>query len=179
MDLATADTDRLVLSDFSTLEPRIAEGVVWHGFSDRVMGGVSDATLSHDAVGGAHGLRLTGHVTRDHGGGFVQMAADLGGTGRALDASSYAGVEALIFGNGEDYNIHIRTADCSWYDESYRATVHAGPQWQRIRIRWDAFEPHGVHLPLDPSHLRRIGLLGWMREFDADLALGELSLFRE
>ena len=52
------------------------------------------------------------------------------------------------------------------------------PRWQRIRIRWDAFEPHGIYLPLDPSRLQRIGLLGWMREFEADLTLAQLSLFR-
>jgi hypothetical protein len=49
--------------------------------------------------------------------------------------------------------------------------------WQTIRIPWDAFEPNGVAAPLDNSRLERLGLLGWMREFSADLAVGQISLY--
>jgi hypothetical protein len=35
-----------------------------------------------------------------------------------------------------------------------------------------------VRAPLDPARLERIALLGWMREFEADIALATLSLYR-
>ena len=44
--------NRLMLSDFDVVPAQFAPGVRWSGFSDRVMGGVSDATLSRDTVAG-------------------------------------------------------------------------------------------------------------------------------
>jgi len=32
-------------------------------------------------------------------------------------------------------------------------------------------------VPLDPARIQRIALLGWMREFTADLALAEVALY--
>jgi hypothetical protein len=168
---------RLVLSNFDAAEAQVAAGASWRGFSDRVMGGVSDAQFSRDTIDGKGCIHLTGRVTRDSGGGFVQMALDLTSRGSFFDASAYAGIELLVHGNDEDYNVHVRTADCGWYDDSYRATFHAASRWQTCRLAWTDFRPNRVATPLDTSRLQRIGLLGWMREFDADLALAEIALY--
>jgi hypothetical protein len=168
---------RLVLSNFEGDEEITAPGARWRGFSDRVMGGVSDAEFEKATVEGKRCIRMTGRVTRDSGGGFIQMALDLGSRGADFDGSAYAGIELLLFGNDEDYNVHIRTADCGWYDDSYRATVHLAPRWQRLRLPWKDFKPNSVAAPLDSSHLQRVAVLGWMREFQADVALGEVALY--
>ena len=164
---------RLVLSDFGPEEEIMVPGASWRGFSDRVMGGVSNADFNRDQINGRRCVRMTGDVTRDSGGGFIQMALYL----EQADASAYRGVELLVYGNDEDYNAHIRTPDCGWHDESYRATFHADPRWQTVRIPWDAFKPNGVTAVLDNSRLERLGLLGWMREFTADLAVGQIALY--
>jgi hypothetical protein len=167
----------LVLSNFQEAEPFVVSAGGWRGFSDRVMGGVSDAQFDLAEVAGKRCIRLAGRVTRDRGGGFIQMALDLGSRAQPFDASAYAGVEFLVHGNDEDYNCHVRTDDCGWYDESYRATVHVAPRWQRMRLAWTDFKPNGELPPLNPARLRRIALLGWMREFQADIALAELVLY--
>jgi hypothetical protein len=168
---------RLVLSNFEGPQDVLVAGAQWRGFSDRVMGGVSDAEFGIAEVAGKRCIRLTGRVTRDSGGGFIQMALDLGSRAAAFDGSAYAGVDFLVHGNDEDYNCHVRTADCGWYDQSYRATVRVAPHWQRIRIPWTGFTPNGELPALDAARLRRIALLGWMREFRADIALAELALY--
>ena len=168
---------RLVLSDFAGEEPKMLPNTGWRGFSDRVMGGISNATLEKDRVGGMNCIRLTGNVTRESNGGFIQMALYLGDRYQAFDASDYAGLELLVFGNDEDYNVHIRTGDCRWYDQSYRTTFQASADWQRIRIPWDRFEGNSIRSPLDTSSLKRIGILGWMREFEADISLAEIALY--
>jgi hypothetical protein len=168
---------RLVLSNFEAEQEIVLPGARWRGFSDRVMGGVSDAELSRATVAGKRCIRLTGRVTRDSGGGFIQMALDLGSRGADFDGSAWTGVEFLVYGNDEDYNVHVRTADCGWYDESYRATVRVGPRWQSLRIPWSGFTPNGLSVPLNPARLQRIALLGWMREFTADIALAEAALY--
>ncbi|MEO8443663.1 MAG: CIA30 family protein [Gammaproteobacteria bacterium] len=170
---------RLVLSSFEGDQDILAPKARWRGFSDRVMGGVSDAAFASSMVDGRRCIRLTGRVTRDQGGGFIQMALDLGTRDSGFDGSAWAGVEMLVYGNDEDYNIHVRTADCGWYDQSYRATFHAVPRWQRVRVPWTGFVANDITLPLDAARLQRIAVLGWMREFEADIALAEMALYPE
>lgn len=172
----TMEGSRQLLSDFARPEPYVHPGTRWRAFSDRVMGGVSDAAFNPDVVAGRGCVRLTGRVTRDNGGGFIQMTLDLGTRDTPFDASAWQGIELHLHGNDEDYNVHVRTRDCGWYDQSYRATLHAASRWQVHRLDWRDFTPNGVRVPLDPSRLERIALLGWMREFQADIALAQLAL---
>ena len=175
-DQDTHAADRLIIDDFS--DPSASRlGTRWAGFSDQVMGGMSDGKLMRTTIAGRPCLRLTGFVTTERNGGFLQMALDLRHWPGDLDAARYRGFEILVFGNNEHYNMHLRTSDVRWYDQSYRATFHAAPEWQRLRLPWSAFKPHGLDQPLDVQRLRRVGLLGWMRELTVDLALGEIALY--
>ncbi len=167
--------NRLVLSSFSN--GYLMPGVAWRGFSDRVMGGISNAELNSSNIAGKNCIRLSGNVTRESNGGFIQMALYFGRNYAELDGSKFKGIEFLSYGNNEDYNLHVRTSDCGWHDESYRMTFFAAPEWQRVRVPWDAFEANQVEAPLDPSRLQRIAILGWMREFKADIALAEIALY--
>ncbi|MGI9290115.1 MAG: CIA30 family protein [Gammaproteobacteria bacterium] len=167
--------NNLMLSNFAN--GYMLPGVAWRGFSDRVMGGISNASLDSSRVDGKNCIRLSGNVTRESNGGFIQMAMYFGRNYNELNGSAYKGVELMVYGNNEDYNLHIRTAECSWYDQSYRMSFFAEPQWQRLRVPWDAFQPNNMSQPLDSSRLQRIAVLGWMREFQADIALAEISLY--
>ncbi len=71
----------------------------------------------------------------------------------------------------------MRTADCGWYDQSYRATFRALPRWQTIRLAWTSFVPNDLSVPLNPAKIQRIALLGWMREFEADIAVAGIALY--
>jgi hypothetical protein len=175
--IPTMAEGRLVLSSFAEGGDVLAPNARWRGFSDRVMGGVSNGSFERTTVAGKACIRMTGRVTRDSGGGFIQMALDVATRNSDLDASAWAGIELLIHGNDEDYNCHVRTADCGWYDQSYRATFRATPQWQAIRLPWSAFTPNDLSVPLDASRLQRIAVLGWMREFVADVALADVALY--
>jgi hypothetical protein len=172
-----ADQSTLLLSNFQDGESYVLPGGGWRGFSDRVMGGISNASLDSSTIGGKGCIRLTGNVTRESNGGFIQMALYFGRDYKEYDASAYKGIELLVHGNNEDYNLHVRTSDCGWHDESYRMTFYAKPEWQRVRVPWDAFQANNVRAPLDSSQLQRIALLGWMREFKADIALAQISLY--
>jgi hypothetical protein len=168
---------RLIIDDFEQARRVTALGTRWQAFSDRVMGGVSDLDARREAVAGKAALRLTGRVTRDHGGGFIQLALNFAPDGGPFDARAFGGIELLVHGNDESYSVHLRTSDVTWYEQSYRAQFVAPSRWTRLRLPWEAFAPHRLSMPLDRSALVRIGLLGWMREFRADLAVGEIALF--
>lgn len=171
----TPQASSLMLSSFTS--GYLMPGATWRGLTDRVMGGVSNAELESTSVAGKNCIRLTGNVTRENNGGFVKMALYFGSNYKELDGSTYKGISLLVYGNNEDYNLHVRTSDCRGHSESYRLTFFAKSEWQRMRIPWDAFTANKVDAPLNSSTLQRIGILGWMREFEADIALAEISLY--
>lgn len=163
----------MIIDNFAASPP---EQAAWRPFSDRVMGGVSEATLVPAMVDGRACLRLTGDVRLENNGGFVQMARGLAPPGQALDASGFAAVSLLVYGNGETYGCHLRTPDTVRPWQSYRATFRALPQWREILLPFSHFLAHRLEAPLDPRRLRRIGLVAIGRAFAADLALARVAL---
>jgi hypothetical protein len=104
------------------------------------------------------------------------VALDFGEGRKPFDASAYSGLELDVFGNDEDYNCHIRTTDVRWYEQSYQATFHAPARWTTISLPWTSFTPYKIAAPLDLTQLLRFGILGWMRDFEADIAIGRVAL---
>ncbi|MFZ1413914.1 MAG: CIA30 family protein [Defluviicoccus sp.] len=168
--------DVLLIDDFARDDLISTLGTQWHGFSDQVMGGISQETIALTENSGRRCIRLTGDVRLENNGGFIQMALDLAPEGQTLDASAYDGVLLVARGNGETYGVHLRTPDCVRPWQSYRASFVAGPEWQEIRLPFGRFEPHRLTEPLDVRHLRRLGLVAIGRAFDADLAVSVVGL---
>ena len=72
-------------------------------------------------------MRLTGEVSLLNNGGFVQASLGLDKTG-LLDAYGYTGIEIEVYGNNENYNLHLRSADTRIVWQSYRAGFQAPPR---------------------------------------------------
>lgn len=149
----------------------------WEYVADTVMGGVSEGAVSQGRIGDRDATRLTGRVSLDNNGGFIQMAADLGGAD-VLDASDWTGVELDVCGNDEVYEVRLRTDQLSRPWQSYRAEFTAGPDWHSLRLPFAAFEQNKTDVPFDPARLRRIGIVAYGRAFDADVAVSGLRLYR-
>jgi len=169
----------LLLDDFGRDDLVSALGTRWRGFSDRVMGGVSQESVVPDEIDGRRCLRLTGAVRLDNDGGFIQVALDFAPDGATLDASDYRGLSLEIRGNGERYGLHLRTPDCDRPWQSYRAGFVAEPRWGEIKLPFHEFAPHRLTTPLDVRRLRRLGLVAIGRTFEADLAVAKLALYAE
>ena len=150
----------------------------WHGTSDRVMGGVSRETVRIAELDGRRWLRLTGRVSLENNGGFIQMGLDLAPGGGPVDLSAFAGIRLLVRGNGERYGCHLRTTACQRPWQSYRSEFAAPARASAIELPFASFAPHRVEPPFDPAVLRRLGLVAIGRAFDADLALAEVAFYR-
>lgn len=150
----------------------------WRLVTDQVMGGVSEGHVQAGEARGRPCARLTGEVRLDNRGGFVQMALDLGAGGGALDASQFAGVRLLVYGNGERYGVHLRTADLWLPWQSFRAGFDAPPQWREVRLPFAGFEPYRTGKKLDPSRLVRLGVFAIGRAFRAEVCVAEVALYR-
>jgi len=167
-----ATTD--VIDDLSQRPPRASNGADWELVADRVMGGVSNGTMRRETVRGREAIHMQGDVRLENNGGFLQIALDLAPGNATVDASRWAGLEIDVIGNGESYNLHLRTADVVRPWQSYRQSFVAAPQWQTLRMPFAEFEAHRVDAPLNPSTLRRIGIVAIGRAFHADIAISGL-----
>lgn len=163
-----------VIDDLSREPPFAAVGSRWQLFTDQVMGGVSNGTMVREVVADRPAIRMRGDVSLENNGGFVQIAIDLAPDGNAIDASTWQGIELDVFGNGEEYGIHLRTEDLTRPWQSYRQSFRADPQWRTIQFRFQDFVPYRTETPLDTRRLRRIGVVAIGRAFSADFAVGGL-----
>ena len=154
------------------------DNLQWRMVTDGVMGGVSNGNLFADSIDGKKCLHLRGDVRLENNGGFIQAALDIQRT-QASDASAYQGLTLEVYGNGEEYNLHLRTADVWLPWQSYRSTFRAPARWQTIRLPFAEFQAHRLGKPLDLRHLQRIGIVAIGREFTADLCFARLGLYRE
>lgn len=167
----------LILEDLSCPAPLTPLGTRWELVSDRVMGGVSDGTLTRTVLDGHTALRLSGAVSLENNGGFLQMALDLRPDGGPLDARAFTGLELRVFGNDQSYNLHLRTADVIRPWQSYRLAFTAPARWTTLRLPFSDITPHRVDAPFDPATLRRIGIVAIGRAFTADIAIARIALY--
>lgn len=176
--VSASAADTLMIDDFSVADGPSRLGTPWRLVTDGVMGGLSAGRLSFEQIQGRGALCLRGEVRLENNGGFVQAALDLAPEGD-LDASAYAGVRLLVRGNGEAYNLHLKTADLRLPWQSYRSRFPTGPEWREIRLSFGGFEPHRTGVPLDTGHLRSLGLVAIGRAFAAELCVAEIGLYRD
>ncbi len=78
----------------------------WRVFSDRVMGGVSNARADLQVVAGRSALRLSGRVTLERNGGFIQVARSL--EGERFDAAKFDGIQLAVCGTPGSYFVAAR-----------------------------------------------------------------------
>jgi hypothetical protein len=135
-------------------------------------------SLTLDNIDDSACLRLRGTVRLDNYGGFIQAALDLGGTD-AADASGYRGVTLEVYGNNEEYNLHLRTADVWLPWQSYRTSFQAPARWHTVQLPFSGFSGYRIGKPLDLKHLQRIGIVAIGRAFEADLCIARLGLYRD
>ena len=168
-----------LIDDFRDPDGCSRLGTRWRLVTDTVMGGVSEARMTLDTLDGRRALCLEGEVRLEHNGGFLQANLDLTRAGVPFDAGRFAGVRLLVRGNGEDYNLHLKSGDCALPWQAYRASFVAGADWQEIRIPFERFAPYRLSTPLDPGHLTQLGLVAIGRAFRAQLCVAEVGWYRD
>lgn len=148
----------------------------WEFVSDTVMGGVSTGQAAYDQVAGRKAARLTGDVSLENDGGFVQMAFDLRPGGKAFDATGWNAIALDVHGNDQTYDLRLRTDQLTRPWQSFRCDFFARSGWQTLTFPFADFVAHRTEAQFDPARLRRIGVLGIGREFHADVAVGRVRL---
>lgn len=167
---AMAFAQDTVLEDFA--EPAQDR---WEYIADTVMGGVSDGGAVIGLIDGSPAVRLTGDVSTQNNGGFIQVR-------RMLPDGlppEMIGFELDVRGNDQAYYVFVRTSEMTrpWY--IYQVTFQAETNWQKVRIPLDTFARSHAHLSetIDPAKITSIGLAAYGRDHKADLMVREIKLF--
>lgn len=149
-------------------------GTEWRLVANTVMGRVSSGNVTFDSHNDRNCLRMRGNVSTKNNGGFVQMSLSLFDSG-VFDASDYDGIEFEVSGNSESYNVHLRTTWLWFPWRSYRASFTATSDWQTVRIPFSKLEAYKTSQAFRQNKLKRVGLLGIGREFNADHCLAAIG----
>lgn len=172
------DASSMIIDNFSKPHPEAAIGTSWRFVADTVMGGVSTGKIARTQIGPSSALQLSGRVSLDNNGGFIQAALPLAEAPNTLDARGFSGIEFTVRGNGQSYSVHLRTSQLNRPWQSYRSTIQAVTQWQTHRLPFDTFKAYRTEVPLDIAKLTRLGLVAIGRAFDADLAVRDISFYK-
>lgn len=162
-----ADT---LFEDFSTdVETR------WDYVSDTVMGGRSKGQVEVLGNGADAELRLTGRVSTENNGGFIQVRR------RFVSAwpKGAKGLSLSVRGNGKTYYVFLKTPALRRVWFSYRASFVAGPDWTTIQLPFEGFKPSHDRMPATfaPSDVTSLGIVAYGADFDAEVSVKSIALF--
>jgi hypothetical protein len=165
----------LLLDDFSRADGVSAIGTRWEGFTDRVMGGVSDMRLDFADLPAGRVLRMLGTVRLENRGGFIQARLPLDPRGGALDARAWDGVRITARGRPGPYYLHLRTGQ-NWLPWSYyRAPISVATHWREQFIPFRSFAGKAAFGQLDVSGLKSLALVAYGEAFEADLEVARIE----
>ncbi len=154
-------------------------GTTWEGFTDRVMGGLSQMQSGIVVEGGQSFLRMAGRVRVENNGGFIQMRLGLKKAGKNFDARSWTGVRLLARADPGSYSVHLRTAQTLFPWNFYTAPIQAETDWTEIRIPFSRFKgDYGAIGKPDLRRIKGIAVVAIGKAFDAKLELKEIGFYR-
>jgi len=174
-----ATGSQLLIDDFSAGTGKSQFGTEWELMTDRVMGGVSTGRMAIATPDGRTAMHMTGSVSLENNGGFVQARLYLHPRRRNFNAAAYEGVQLTVRGNGESYAVHLRTKDTRLPWQYYHTGFQTNGQWQSIKLPFSKFEPASLRTPLDATGLRSVAVVAIKKEFNADIHVDEISFYRE
>jgi len=168
-----------IFDDFSSGSGISKIGTRWEGFTDRVMGGVSD--IQADLLPGESGniLRMRGNVSLENNGGFVQVRLPLVINQKSYDASDYSGIVLRVRGRGDGYYIFLRTVRTRFPWAYFEQKIPVSENWQEIRLPFSGFSSENmVKGSLDTKNLTSIGIVAAKKQFYADLEVDYIGFYR-
>ena len=152
------------------------QGNRWQFFTDGVMGGKSSGKVIIDNIGGNKCYRMTGNVTTENNGGFIQIRSILN---PPIKINNYEGIYLKVFGNNNKYFLHLRTpftmAPWQYYSFSFQATN----EWVEIKAPFVKFKKSNFYQPekLLNQNITSIGLVAGFENYQADICLAEIGFY--
>ncbi|MEW5837277.1 MAG: CIA30 family protein [Pseudomonadota bacterium] len=147
----------------------------WAPADDRIMGGESVAQIRLNSDDGCMIACLSGQVSLAHGGGFVQMKWPLDSAN--FNWQGIVGIYLETRGNGERYNLHLRTRQLALPWQSFRHSFVSNEDWQTHFLPFAEFQAYRTTQALQPAKSRSIGIVAIGRAFQADVCVRQLGFY--
>jgi peptide methionine sulfoxide reductase msrA/msrB len=168
-----------LIDDFSKSGRNPIFNTRWQLVTDQVMGGVSSGNIQFLPFERRFCMRLTGTVSLENNGGFIQARLYFDPNQKPLDAHGFDGVTLRTKGNGQTYALHLRSKDTILPWQYYQAEFAARPTWQEIKIPFKEFKSASLKTSLDTKTLTSIAVVAMKKERQADLWVDEISFYKE
>jgi len=145
----------------------------WRYIADDVMGGISSGKVEFINIDGKSNALLTGKVSTENNGGFIQIRKEL----KNINLSKVNSIRIVAMGNNEKYYIFLRTTGTilPWQYYSYEFNVNN--QYNEFIMPIRDFKKSGMLLAnqINPKKITSIGIVAYGRDHYAELYVKELE----
>ena len=165
----------IILDDLKNFNKK-EEKKIWSFFTDGVMGGLSEGNLKSDNVENIPCYRMTGNVTTENNGGFIQMRMLMN---PKISINEHDGIFIHVNGNNENYSLHIRTGSTIAPWQYYSFSFFAPNKWIKLNAPFSEFKKSNFYQPstLLNQKIKSIGLVAGFKNFKADICLTKIGLY--
>ena len=148
----------------------------WNFITDKVMGGVSTGNFNVEEVEGSKCYRMTGNVSTQNNGGFIQIRSKLF---PEIKSNDYSGIYIKVYGNEKNYNLHLRTGLTLAPWQYYSFTFYSNKNWKEIKAPFSEFKKSNFYQPKSilGQNIKSIGLVAGFDNFKSDICLGEIGFY--
>ena len=145
----------------------------WRYIADEVMGGISSGKVEFINIEGKSNALLTGNVSTENNGGFIQIRKEL----KDINLSKADSIRIVARGNNEKYYIFLRTTGTilPWQYYSYEFNVKN--EYNEFIMPIRDFKKSGMLLAnqINPKKITSIGIVAYGRDHYAELYVKELE----
>ena len=94
-------------------------------------------------------------------------------------AKGKTGIKLTIKGNGDQYYLHIRTANTRLPWHYYQQSFQTNGSWREIRLPFDAFVKSSslMKAKLNQSKIKTIGIVAYGKDYSADVSVQGLEFY--
>ena len=145
----------------------------WTYIADNVMGGISDGRVEFNLVDSDVYALLSGNVSTENNGGFIQIRREL----KNIDLSKAKSIRVYARGNNEKYYIFLRTTGTilPWQYYSHEFTVNE--EYNEFIMPIKDFKKSGTLLAkqVNPKKITSVAIVAYGRDHVAEIYVKELE----
>ena len=145
----------------------------WRYIADDVMGGISSGKVEFINVDGKDNALLTGNVSTENNGGFIQILKEL----KDINLSKTDRIRIVARGNNEKYYVFLRTTGTILPWQYYSYEFYVRNEYDEFIMPIKDFKRSGILLAnqINPKKITSIGIVAYGRDHYAELYVKELE----
>ena len=148
----------------------------WNYVADTVMGGISTGSVEFKTIEGEVIAVLTGNVTTENNGGFIQIRRDL----RRVDLDNANSIKLIAKGNNQKYFIFLRTTGTKLPWQYYQFEFTVNENFNEFILPINEFKKSGMLMSnkINPKKITSIGIVAFGRDHYANISIKELEFIK-